>query len=74
MKNRPDWQAIADALNALTTKIKGRLFWPLWFVFYDYTAPPPNETNVGHPDALAGHRGDGGAGNSRDLTKLNLRG
>ena len=26
----------------------------------DYTAPPPNETNVGHPDALAGHRGDGG--------------
>ena len=74
MKNRPDWQAIADALNALTLKIKGRLFWPLWFVFYDYTAPPPNETNVGHPDALAGHRGERGGGNSRDLPKLNLRG
>jgi hypothetical protein len=47
MKNRPDWQAIADALNALTTKIKGRLFWPLWFVFYDYTAPPTQRNERG---------------------------
>ena len=60
MKNRPDWQAIADALNALTMKIKGRLFWPLWFVFYDYTAPHTNGRNHGQRGAIAGHRGGGG--------------
>ena len=40
----------------------------------DYTAPPPDETNVGHPVRMAGLCGDGGAGDSQVLTRPNIDG